>query len=88
MPDIMPQVGGSQKRIKIGFIISSNFRTKSNTASYVDQGGNKRSEAFAIYLEPWYADIFNFLDLRKNHEAASQGLILCHVDPYGGRSQE
>lgn len=37
------------------------------TARYVDQGGGKRPGAFAIYLEPWHADIFDFLDLRKNH---------------------
>src|ERR1700760_4330653 len=37
------------------------------TARYVDQGGGKRKGAFAIYLEPWHADIFEFLDLRKNH---------------------
>ncbi|KAF8267329.1 ribonucleotide reductase [Lactarius quietus] len=37
------------------------------TARYVDQGGNKRPGAFAIYLEPWHADIFEFIDLRKNH---------------------
>jgi ribonucleotide reductase alpha subunit len=37
-----------------------------NTARYVDQGGNKRPGAFAIYLEPWHADVFDFLDLRKN----------------------
>lgn len=37
-----------------------------STARYVDQGGNKRPGAFAIYLEPWHADIFEFLDLRKN----------------------
>ncbi|VDN59541.1 unnamed protein product [Dracunculus medinensis] len=36
------------------------------TARYVDQGGNKRPGAFAIYLEPWHADIFEYLDLRKN----------------------
>lgn len=35
-------------------------------ARYVDQGGNKRPGAFAIYLEPWHADVFDFLDLRKN----------------------
>ena len=34
---------------------------------YVDQGGGKRKGAFAIYLEPWHADIFDWLDLRKNH---------------------
>ncbi|HYK75742.1 MAG TPA: ribonucleoside-diphosphate reductase subunit alpha, partial [Daejeonella sp.] len=38
-----------------------------DTARYVDQGGGKRKGAFAIYLEPWHADIFAFLDLRKNH---------------------
>lgn len=37
------------------------------TARYVDQGGNKRKGAIAIYLEPWHADIFDFLDLKKNH---------------------
>lgn len=35
--------------------------------SYVDQGGGKRKGAFAIYAEPWHADVFDFLDLRKNH---------------------
>ena len=38
-----------------------------DTARYVDQGGGKRKGAFAIYLEPWHADVFAFLDLRKNH---------------------
>jgi ribonucleoside-diphosphate reductase alpha chain len=38
-----------------------------NTARYVDQGGGKRKGSFAIYLEPWHADIFEFLDLKKNH---------------------
>ena len=37
------------------------------TARYVDQGGGKRRGAFAIYLEPWHADVFEFLELRKNH---------------------
>lgn len=37
------------------------------TARYVDQGGGKRKGAFAMYLEPWHADIFEFLDLKKNH---------------------
>ena len=36
-------------------------------ARYVDQGGGKRKGAFAIYLEPWHSDIFDWLDLRKNH---------------------
>lgn len=38
-----------------------------DTARYVDQGGGKRKGAFAIYLEPWHADVFEFLELRKNH---------------------
>lgn len=38
-----------------------------DTARYVDQGGGKRKGAFAVYLEPWHADVFEFLDLRKNH---------------------
>lgn len=43
------------------------LRVFNNTARYVDQGGNKRPGAFAIYLEPWHADVFGWLDLRKNH---------------------
>ena len=43
------------------------LRVYNNTARYVDQGGNKRPGAFAIYLEPWHADVMAFLDLRKNH---------------------
>ncbi|XP_063612743.1 ribonucleoside-diphosphate reductase large subunit-like [Penaeus indicus] len=42
------------------------LRVYNNTARYVDQGGNKRPGAFAIYLEPWHPDVFEFLDLRKN----------------------
>lgn len=42
------------------------LRVFNNTARYVDQGGNKRPGAFAVYLEPWHADVFDFLDLRKN----------------------
>ena len=38
-----------------------------DTARYVDQGGGKRKGSFAMYLEPWHADIFDFLDLKKNH---------------------
>lgn len=38
-----------------------------DTARYVDQGGGKRKGSFAIYLEPWHADIFDFLELKKNH---------------------
>ena len=38
-----------------------------NTAKYVDQGGGKRNGSFAIYLEPWHADVERFLEMRKNH---------------------
>jgi len=43
------------------------LRVFNNTARYVDQGGNKRNGSFAIYLEPWHADIDDFLELKKNH---------------------
>jgi len=43
------------------------LRVYNDTARYVDQGGGKRKGAFAIYLEPWHADIFDFLELKKNH---------------------
>ncbi|TGM64433.1 ribonucleoside-diphosphate reductase subunit alpha [Leptospira meyeri] len=43
------------------------LRVFNDTARYVDQGGGKRKGAFAIYLEPWHADIFPFLELKKNH---------------------
>lgn len=43
------------------------LRVFNDTARYVDQGGNKRPGAIAIYLEPWHADIFSVLNLRKNH---------------------
>jgi ribonucleotide reductase alpha subunit len=43
------------------------LRVFNNTARYVDQGGNKRNGSFAIYLEPWHADIEDFLEMRKNH---------------------
>lgn len=42
------------------------LRVFNNVARYVDQGGGKRPGAFAIYLEPWHSDIFEFLDLKKN----------------------
>ncbi|CAG8705477.1 12515_t:CDS:2 [Dentiscutata erythropus] len=42
------------------------LRVYNNTARYVDQGGNKRPGAFAVYLETWHPDIFDFLDLKKN----------------------
>ncbi len=43
------------------------LRVFNDTARYVDQGGGKRKGAFAIYLEPWHADIEDFLELKKNH---------------------
>lgn len=43
------------------------LRVFNNTARYVDQGGGKRKGSIAIYLEPWHADIVDFLDLKKNH---------------------
>lgn len=43
------------------------LRVFNDTARYVDQGGGKRKGSFAVYIEPWHADIFDFLDLRKNH---------------------
>jgi ribonucleoside-diphosphate reductase alpha chain len=43
------------------------LRVFNDTARYVDQGGGRRKGSFAIYLEPWHADVFEFLDLRKNH---------------------
>jgi ribonucleoside-diphosphate reductase alpha chain len=43
------------------------LRVYNDTARYVDQGGGKRKGAFAVYIEPWHADIFDFLDLKKNH---------------------
>lgn len=43
------------------------LRVFNNTARYVDQGGGKRKGSIAVYLEPWHADIFDFLDLKKNH---------------------
>lgn len=43
------------------------LRVFNDTARYVDQGGGKRKGSFAIYLEPWHADIFEFLDIRKNN---------------------
>ena len=43
------------------------LRVFNDTARYVDQGGGKRKGSFAIYLEPWHADVYDFLDLKKNH---------------------
>jgi ribonucleoside-diphosphate reductase alpha chain len=43
------------------------LRVFNDTARYVDQGGGKRKGSFAVYIEPWHADIFEFLELKKNH---------------------
>ena len=43
------------------------LRVFNDTARYIDQGGGKRNGSFAIYLEPWHADIYEFLELKKNH---------------------
>ena len=48
------------------------LRVFNDTARYVDQGGGKRKGSFAVYVEPWHADIFDFLDLRKNHGKEEQ----------------
>ena len=48
------------------------LRVFNDTARYVDQGGGKRKGSFAMYIEPWHADIFDFLDLRKNHGKEEQ----------------
>jgi ribonucleoside-diphosphate reductase alpha chain len=60
------------------------LRVFNDTARYVDQGGGKRKGAFAIYLEPWHADVFDFLDLRKNHgkeEARARDLFFALWTP-------
>ncbi len=43
------------------------LRVFNDTARYVDQGGGKRKGSFAMYIEPWHADVFDFLELKKNH---------------------
>ncbi len=60
------------------------LRVFNDTARYVDQGGGKRKGSFAIYLEPWHADIFEFLDLRKNtgkEEARARDLFTAMWTP-------
>lgn len=55
------------------------LRVFNDTARYVDQGGGKRKGSFAIYLEPWHSDVFDFLDLRKNtgkEESRARDLFL------------
>jgi ribonucleoside-diphosphate reductase alpha chain len=60
------------------------LRVFNDTARYVDQGGGKRKGSFAIYLEPWHADIYDFLDLRKNtgkEEARARDLFTAMWTP-------
>jgi ribonucleoside-diphosphate reductase alpha chain len=59
------------------------LRVFNDTARYVDQGGGKRKGSFAIYIETWHADIFDFLDLKKNtgkEEMRARDLFFCYVD--------
>jgi len=59
------------------------LRVFNDTARYVDQGGGKRKGSFAIYVEPWHADIFDFLRIKKEswkRRNACTRFILCHVD--------
>jgi len=71
----------SNVRAKGGYIRGTNghsnglvpmLRNFNETARYVDQGGGKRKGAFSMYLEPWHADVFDFLELRKNHGKEEQ----------------
>merc|ERR1712190_381443 len=71
----------SNVRAKEGYIRGTNgssnglvpmLRNFNETARYVDQGGGKRKGSFAMYLEPWHADIFDFLELKKNHGKEEQ----------------
>eukprot|EP00405_Crypthecodinium_cohnii_P016886 CAMPEP_0206458424 /NCGR_PEP_ID=MMETSP0324_2-20121206/23560_1 /ASSEMBLY_ACC=CAM_ASM_000836 /TAXON_ID=2866 /ORGANISM="Crypthecodinium cohnii, Strain Seligo" /LENGTH=798 /DNA_ID=CAMNT_0053929757 /DNA_START=103 /DNA_END=2499 /DNA_ORIENTATION=+ len=48
------------------------LRNFNETARYVDQGGGKRKGSFAMYLEPWHADVYDFIELRKNHGKEEQ----------------
>mmetsp|Transcript_10138 Transcript_10138/g.26804 ORF Transcript_10138/g.26804 Transcript_10138/m.26804 type:complete len:804 (-) Transcript_10138:540-2951(-) len=83
---ISKQAGGiglaiSNIRAKGGYIRGTNghsnglvpmLRNFNETARYVDQGGGKRKGSFAMYLEPWHADVFDFLELKKNHGKEEQ----------------
>merc|ERR1712117_985649 len=74
-------VAVSNIRAKGGYIRGTNgysngmvpmLRNFNETARYVDQGGGKRKGSFAMYLEPWHADVFDFLELKKNHGKEEQ----------------
>merc|ERR1712194_173524 len=71
----------SNVRAKGGYIRGTNghsnglvpmLRNFNETARYVDQGGGKRKGSFAMYLEPWHADVYDFLELKKNHGKEEQ----------------
>jgi len=69
------------------------IKVYNDTARYVDQGGGKRKGAFAIYLEPWHPDIYDFLDMRKNtgkeeHRARDLFYALWISDLFMKRVQE
>merc|ERR1712238_147876 len=74
-------VAVSNVRAKGGYIRGTNghsnglvpmLRNFNETARYVDQGGGKRKGSFAMYLEPWHGDVFDFLELKKNHGKEEQ----------------
>jgi ribonucleoside-diphosphate reductase alpha chain len=56
------------------------LRVFNDTARYVDQGGGKRKGSFAIYIETWHADIFEFLDLKKNTGKEEMRAEICSCD--------
>ena len=62
-----PRTPASAARTVPAMVSCRCLRVYNDTARYVDQGGGKRKGSFAIYLEPWHADIETFLDLKKNH---------------------
>ena len=58
-----------------------------NTTRYVDQGGGKRKDAIAVYIEPWHLDIFDFIDIRKNHGKEEIGFGIAAVQRQHGVCQ-
>merc|ERR1719373_960575 len=74
-------VAVSNVRAKGGYIRGTNghsnglvpmLRNFNETARYVDQGGGKRKGSFAMYIEPWHSDVFDFLEMKKNHGKEEQ----------------
>merc|ERR1719258_883892 len=68
------RAAGSYIRVTNGYSngLVPMLRNFNETARYVDQGGGKRKGSFAMYLEPWHADVFDFLELKKNHGKEEQ----------------